>query len=86
MQNNGLCDSHKSAYPGDNSADIIPLKLHSDIAETLDKISMAALILLDLSAVFGATDHAKLLKGINGKYYLSNRVWSVLSIYILMPI
>ena len=38
------------------------LKVHSDIAEALVEGSMAALIMLDLSAAFGAFGHWILLK------------------------
>jgi len=36
--------------------------VHSDIAEALDKGSMTALIMLDLSAAFDVIDHPILLK------------------------
>ena len=50
MQNNGLHISYQSTYWKHHSTETALLKVHSDIAEMFDELSMAALILFHLSA------------------------------------
>jgi len=53
---------YQSAYCRGHSTETALLKVHSDIAESLDEGSMTALIMLDLSAAFDVIDHPLLLK------------------------
>ena len=50
MQNNDMYDTNWSR-------ETVPLKVHNDLAESLDKGSRAARILIDLSAAFELLDH-----------------------------
>ena len=62
LEHNNLNDSYQSAYCRSHSTEAAPLKVHSDIVETLHEGSMTALIMLDLSAAFNAIYHPILLK------------------------
>jgi len=50
-------DNYHSAYHRGHLIKTVLLKVLSDIAETLDEGSMAALIILDLCVVFYVIDH-----------------------------
>ena len=60
LEHNDFHDSYQSDYCRGHSTETVLLKVHSDIVEALDKGSMAALIVLDLS--FDVIDHPLLLK------------------------
>ena len=49
---NNLQGRYQSAYRKDHSTETALMKVHSDISDSLDDRSMAALELLDLSAAF----------------------------------
>jgi hypothetical protein len=57
-----LHDSLKSAYCQHHSTETALLKVHSDIAEAMDKKSATVLVMLDLSAAFDVIDHQILFK------------------------
>jgi len=57
VEYNGLHDSYQSATRRRYSTETALLKVHSDIAETLEEGSMTALIMLDSLAAFGVLDH-----------------------------
>ena len=61
-QINALYDRHLSEYRKDHSTDIALIKVHSDISDSLDEGSMAALVLLDISISFNAIDHSVLIR------------------------
>ena len=51
-KHNGLNGSYQSVYRRDHSTETVFLKVHSDIADTLDQGSITALVILYLSAAF----------------------------------
>lgn len=88
LEQNHLLDPLQSAYRPKHSTETALLRVHSDIADAVDKGHCVILILLDLSAAFDTIDHAKLLArleacGVSGlalswfKSYLEDRVQSV---------
>ena len=86
LAKNELNQRYQSAYRKFHSTETALLKVHSDLASSLDNKKMSVLILLDLSAAFDTIDHGLLLSRladrfcINGtalawfKSYLSDRV------------
>ena len=52
-----ISDLH-DRYRKDHSTETTLIKVHSDICDSLDEGSMAALLLLDLSAAFDVIDHS----------------------------
>ena len=89
LSRNNLMDSLQSAYRPYHSTETALIKVQSDIAQALDRGSVAVLIMLDLSAAFDTIDHKILItrfKEVFGitdnalnwfKSYLSNRHQSV---------
>ena len=56
-----VCDLYhrdQSPHRKDRSTQTSLIKVHSDISDSLAEGSMAALVLLDLSAAFDAVDHS----------------------------
>ena len=49
-------NGYQSAYSPDHSTETALIKIHSDISDSLDEGSMAALVLLDLCAAFHVKD------------------------------
>ena len=89
LQKNNLMDDVQSAYRQHHSTETALLKVQTDIMTSLDQGSVAALLMLDLSAAFDTIDHSILLSrfentfGIRDraltwfKSYLTNRTQSV---------
>ena len=61
LEHNDLNDSD-SSYGRGHSTESALLKVHSDIADVLDEVSMTALLMLDSSAAFDVIDHPIILK------------------------
>ena len=58
IQINDHYDRYDSAYRKDHATEMALIKVHCDISDSLVEGSMAALILLDLSAAFDVIDHS----------------------------
>ena len=86
---NNSHEQHQSAYRKFHSAETALLKVQNDILQSLDQNNFNVLMMLDLSAAFGTSDHKTLLHrnehmfGIAGKplewmsSYLSGRYQTV---------
>ena len=62
---NKLHDNHQLVYHAGHSTETALLKVHHDIAKTLNNRGMAALVLLDLSAAFDVIDPGMLRNILN---------------------
>ena len=62
---NDLHVRYQSAYSKAHSTETALIKVHSDTSDNLDEGSMAALVLLDLSAAFDVIDHTFSLPAAN---------------------
>ena len=89
LETNSTLDKFKSGFRARHSTESALLKVHNDIALSVDAGNPAVLVLLDLTAAFDTLDHAVLVSrleqhvGIHGtalrwfKSYLANRSFSV---------
>ena len=90
LEDNSVLEKFKSEFRSRHSTESALLKVHNDIALSVDAKCPVALVLLDLTAAFDTVDHAVLLLrlsnyvGIHGTAlkwftsYLSSRTFSVM--------
>ena len=77
-----LYDNNQSAYRASHSTETSLLRVHHDVVSSLDRRSMVALIMLDLSAAFDVIDHAILLKRLNISYGFSDKALAWIESYL----
>ena len=77
-----LYDKNQSAYRASHSTETSLLRVHHDVVSSLDRRSMVALIMLDLSAAFDVIDHAILLKRLNISYGFSDKALAWIESYL----
>ena len=73
MEENGIYGIYQSAYRAHHSAETALVRIHNDIAHSIDNRQSVLLVLLDLSAAFDTIDHTILLRRLSG-YGLSGDV------------
>ena len=73
VEDNNLCELFQSAYRRNHSTETAPIRVHNDIAMAIDKGHSVILVLLDLSAVFDAVDHSKLLSRLNTRFGICDK-------------
>ena len=78
MEENGIYGIYQSAYRAHHSALV---RIHNDIAHSIDNRQSVLLVLLDLSAAFDTIDHTILLRRLSG-YGLSGDVLAWLTSYL----
>lgn len=77
-----LHDPLQSAYRKCHSTETALLRVHHDITQALDNKSMAALVLLDLSAAFDVIDHPILYRRLQYSYGISCNALSWIKSYL----
>jgi len=82
LEYNDLNDIYQSAYRRGHSTETALLKVHSDIAEALDKGYMTALIMVDLSAAFDLIDHPILLKHLEISFEIKEKALTWVKSYL----
>ena len=82
LVHNNLHDEFQSAYRACHSTETALLKVHSDIAEALDRGSMVALIMIDLSAAFDTLDHQTLLARFENTFGITGNSLAWVSSYL----
>ena len=81
---NGVLETkgiYQSAYRAHHSAETAHVRIHNDIAHSIDNRQSVLLVLLDLSAAFDTIDHTILLQRLSG-YGLSGDVLAWLTSYL----
>ena len=73
VEDNNLCELFQSAYRRNHSTETTLIRVHSDIAMTIDKGHSAILFLLDLSAAFDTVDHSMLLSRLNTRFGICDK-------------
>ncbi|KAK2183673.1 hypothetical protein NP493_300g00032 [Ridgeia piscesae] len=81
MEENGIYGIYQSAYRSHHSAESALVRIHNDIAHSIDSRQSVLLVLLDLSAAFDTIDHTILLRRLSG-YGLSGDVLAWLTSYL----
>ena len=81
MEENGIYGIYQSAYRAHHSAETALVRIHNDIAHSIDNRQSVLLVLLDLSAAFDTIDHTILLRRLSG-YGLSGDVLAWLTSYL----
>jgi hypothetical protein len=74
LHKSGLMPRLQSAYRRHHSTETTMLNVLSDILQAVDRVNIAALVLLDLSAAFDTVDHATLLRRLDVSYGLRGTV------------
>ena len=81
MEENRIYGIYQSAYRPHHSAETALVRIHNDIAQTIDSRRSVLLVLLDLSAAFDTINHNTLLRRLSG-YGLSGDVLAWLTSYL----
>ena len=81
LETNNLTQPYQSAYRKFHSTETALLKVHSDLANALEK-KMAILILLDLSAAFDTIDHSILLQRLADRFNVNGTALSWIKSYL----
>ena len=81
MDENGIYRVYQSAYRPHHSAETACLRIHSDVAQSIDSRRGLLLVLLDLTAAFDTIDHTILLRRLRG-YGLCGDVHAWLTSYL----
>ena len=81
LETNNLTQPYQSAYRKFHSTETALLKVHSDLANALEK-KMAILILLDLSASFDTIDHSILLQRLADRFNVNGTALSRIKSYL----
>ena len=71
LRENNLHEPAQSAYRKQHSSEMTLIKIQSDILQALDNGGVAALVLLDLSAVFHTIDHSIFIKHLEHTHGIS---------------
>ena len=81
MDVNGIYGVYQSAYRPQHSAESALLRIHNDVALSIDSRRSVLLVLLDLTAAFDTTDHTILMRRLRG-YGLCGDVHALLTSYL----
>ena len=81
MEENSIYGIYQSAYRAHHSAETALMRIHNDIAHSIDNRQSVLLVLLDLSAAFNTINHTILLRRLSG-YGLSGDVLAWLTSYL----
>ena len=81
MEENRIYGIYQSAYRVHHSAETALVRIHNDIAQSIDSRRSVLLVLLDLSAAFDTINHNTLLRRLSG-YGLSGDVLAWLTSYL----
>ena len=81
MEENRIYGIYQSAYRAHHSAETALVRIHNDIAQSIDSRRSVLLVLLDLSAAFDTINHNTLLQRLSG-YGLSGDVLAWLTSYL----
>ena len=82
INENSLYDNLQSAYRAFHSTETALLRVHHDIAASLDMGNCVALVMLDLSAAFDLIDHTILLRRLELSYGISGTALKWLRSYL----
>ena len=74
LDKNNLCELFQSAYKKLHSTETALLRVHNDIAMTIDNQNSVILLLLDFSAAFDAVDHQILLSRLRTGFNIKGKV------------
>ncbi|KAF7642185.1 hypothetical protein LDENG_00262950, partial [Lucifuga dentata] len=80
--NNNILEPFQSAFRNHHSAETSLTRVVNDLLLAIDNKFTSELLLLDLSAAFGTTDHCLLLNRIQNFFVISNLVLSWLKLYL----
>jgi len=81
MEENRIYSIYQSAYRAHHSAETALVRIHNDIAQSIDSRRSVLFVLLDLSAAFDTINHNTLLRRLSG-YGLSGDVLAWLTSYL----
>ena len=81
MEENRIYGIYHSAYRAHHSAETALVRIHNDIAQSIDSRRSVLLVLLDLGAAFDTINHNTLLRRLSG-YGLSGDVLAWLTSYL----
>ena len=81
--NNGLNCPNQSGWKQHHSCRTALLGIVSDIQEVLSKNCLAAILMLDLSAVFDTIDHNRLLFKLENNFNITSKVLKSLQSYLV---
>ena len=81
MDVNGIYGVYQSAYRPQHSAESALLRIHNDVAQSIDSRRSVRLVLLDLTAAFDTIDHNILMRRLYG-YGLCGDVHAWLTSYL----
>ena len=81
MEENRIYSICQSAYRAHHSVETALVRIHNDIAQSIDSRRSVLLVLLDLSAAFDTINHNTLLRRLSG-YVLSGDVLAWLTSYL----
>ena len=82
VEDNNLCELFQSAYRRNHSTETVLIRVHNDIAMTIDKGHSAILVLLDLSAAFDTVDHSMLLSRLNTRFGICDKALNWFQSYL----
>ena len=82
LDEHNLFDEYQSAYRPAHSTETALIKIHHDISEALDRGSIVAMVMLDLSAAFDMVDHEILIKRLHVSYGFCDTVLSWFQSYL----
>lgn len=82
IANLGLLNDVQSGFRKGHSTETALLKVHDDIARTIDKKGIAVLLLIDFAKAFDRVSHVKLLKKLSYKFGFSRSVASLIKSYL----
>ena len=71
---NDLGETYQSAYKRNHSTETALIRVHNDIAMTIDQHNSVILVLLDLSAAFDTVDHGILLSRLSNRFGITGTV------------
>ena len=83
LANNDLNQPFQSAYRKFHSTETALLKVHSDLASSLENKRMSVLILLDMSAAFDTISHRLLLSRLADRFHINGTALSWFRSYLL---
>ena len=81
MEENRIYGTFQRAYRAHHSAETALMRIHNDIAQSIDSRRSVLLVLLDLSAAFDTINHNTLLRRLSG-YGLTGDVLAWLTSYL----
>lgn len=73
---------YQSGFRRKHSTTTALLKVHDDIARSIDKKGIAILLLIDFAKAFDRVSHRKLLDKLSSKFYFSNTAVSLIKSYL----